>query len=592
MADLLRSRRCNNPTSHSITQPNVMASNRKSAQTEELSRRPARPADYAAENGALLRLARAQSKPRAQLLQEIADAALALCDAGSSGISLLEGLGSQRQFRWLAVAGLCAGLEGRTTGWEDCPCRLVLESETSQLFVLPQDQFPSLRFPGVDIAEGLVVPIPTDTGFVGAIWVMSHATARQFDREDVRLLTDLAVSAGAALTTVDARETSEESERRHSEFIAMLAHELRNPMAPIDSAIGAARQLCSDSDKAVEVLTIAQRQMRHLRTLVDDLLDAARLKHGKLAIRHSDTSLNEIAFDAVTAVKHHLQSRRHLLRLTGLETPVPVRADHVRLSQVLGNLLSNAAKYTPAGGTIELAVKMAADNNELQQHGVVVIDVSDNGIGIDSGIQPHVFELFAQSARGNARAEGGLGIGLAVAKRMVELHGGTISLHSEGSGKGTSVTLRLPILRSSDSPLAKVDAVCTGGLAPVRLLLVDDNADALHSLGILLELEGHQVTICGSGREAVQLMQETPPEVAIVDVGMPDMDGFDVARAVRADSRLNGIMLLALTGYAAESDKSRALAAGFDFHLTKPLSLEKLQQILSNRAEGKLAGLV
>jgi signal transduction histidine kinase/ActR/RegA family two-component response regulator len=569
-----------------------MASNRKFAQTEELSRRPARPADYAAENGALLRLARAQSKPRARLLQEIADAALMLCDAGSSGISLMEGLGSQRQFRWLAVAGLCAGLEGRTTAWADCPCRLVLESGASQLFVRPQGQFPSLRFPGVDIAEGLVVPIPTDTGFVGAIWVMSHASTRQFDLEDVRLLTDLAVSAGAALTTVDARETSEESERRHSEFIAMLGHELRNPMAPIDSAIGAARQLCPDNERAVDVLTIAQRQMRHLRTLVDDLLDAARLRHGKLAIRHTDTSLNEIAFDAVTAVKHHIQSRRHALRLTGLETPVLVRADHVRLSQVLGNLLSNAAKYTPIGGTIDLAVQIAAENDDPQQHGVVVIDVSDNGIGIDSAVQPHVFELFAQSARGNARAEGGLGIGLAVAKRMVELHGGTISLQSEGNGTGTTVTLRLPILRSSDAPSATLNAPQTISLAPVRVLLVDDNADALQSLGMLLELEGHQVTLCGSGREAIQLMQETLPEVAIVDVGMPDMDGFDVARAVRADSRLNDIMLLALTGYAAESDKSRALAAGFDFHLTKPLSLEKLQQLLSNRAEGKPLGLV
>ena len=209
--------------------------------------RSARPADHAAENSALLRLARAQSGSREQLLQEIADAALSLCDAGSAGISLMEGVDAERHFRWLAVAGLCVGLRGKTTAWHECPCRLAVESAEPQLFLRPQDCFPSLQFPGVEIAEGLIVPIPTDNGLVGAIWVMSHTPARQFDLEDVRLLSDLAVSAGAALTTVDARDTGEESERRHSEFIAMLGHELRNPMAPIDSAVGAAIKLCAEN---------------------------------------------------------------------------------------------------------------------------------------------------------------------------------------------------------------------------------------------------------------------------------------------------------------------------------------------------------
>ncbi|WP_144159456.1 ATP-binding protein, partial [Paraburkholderia sp. BCC1885] len=497
-----------------------MNSNQATAQTDELARRPARPADHAAENSVLLRLARAQSGSREQLLQEIANAALSLCQAGSSGISLIEEVGAHKQFRWLAVAGSCVGLQGKTTAWQECPCRLAVESAAPQLFVRPQDRFASLRFPGVDISEGLVVPIPTELDLVGAIWVMSHTSTRLFDLEDVRLLSDLAISAGAALTTVDARDTGEESERRHSEFIAMLGHELRNPMAPIDSAVGAAMKLCADNDKAVEVLTVAQRQMRHLRTLVDDLLDAARLKHGKLAIKHTDTTLNDIAFDAVTAVKHHIQSRRHSLTLSGLEKPVPVRADHIRLSQVLGNLLSNAAKYTPVGGTIELAVKIVAEDNEAEAREVVVIEVSDNGIGIDSAVQPHVFELFAQSARGNARSEGGLGIGLAVAKRMVELHDGTIALQSEGSGRGTSITLRLPILRSLTDPALATGTDEPSVTAPIRLLLVDDNVDALQSLGMLMELEGHQVTMCDNGYEAVRRIKEALPDVAIIDVGI------------------------------------------------------------------------
>ncbi|WP_241495926.1 hybrid sensor histidine kinase/response regulator [Paraburkholderia monticola] len=390
---------------------------------------------------------------------------------------------------------------------------------------------------------------------------------------------------------VDARDSGIASDQRHNEFIAMLGHELRNPMAPIDSAIGAAVRLCADNAKAVEVLTVAQRQVRHLRTLVDDLLDAARLKHGKLAIRHSDTSLNEIAFDAITTVKHHFESRRHTLKINGLDAPVPVRADHIRLSQVLGNILSNAAKYTPVGGVIEMTVDLDANAGPALD-GAVIITVKDNGIGIDKGVQPHVFELFAQSARGHARAEGGLGIGLAVAKRMVELHEGTIALQSEGAGTGTLVTLWLPILRRPSAQVRHEQSAESSVCGSVRLLLVDDNPDALMALGMLLELEGHDVTTASNGGDAIRLVAEARPEVAIIDVGMPDVDGFDVARAVRSDHSLNGIMLVALTGYAAESDKSRALAAGFDYHLTKPLSLEKLQYLLANRRGGQLGGLV
>ncbi|MGF6410065.1 sensor histidine kinase [Paraburkholderia sp. MM5482-R1] len=443
-----------------------MESNRKRTQTDVLSTRPPRTADHAAENAVLLRLARAQTGSRERLLQEIVDAALLLCNAGSSGISLVEETDVGREFRWLAVAGLCVGLQGKATAWRECPCGLTLELGEPQLFVRPQEHFPSLHFPGVEITEGLVVPIPTESGFAGAIWVMSHIPERQFDFEDVRLLSNLSVSAGAALTVMDARDTGADNDRRHGEFIAMLGHELRNPIAPIDSAIGAAKKLCADNERAVEVLTIAQRQMRHLRTLVDDLLDAARVKHGKLAMKHSDTSLNEIAFDAVTAVKHHIEARRHSLKVTGLEVPVPVRADHVRLSQVLGNLLSNAAKYTPVGGTIELTVKVPSDIETSLGRNVVVIEIVDNGIGIDTSVQPHVFELFAQSARGNARAEGGLGIGLAAAKRMVELHEGTISIRSEGANKGTAVTLRLPILCPQTDSFASTDLTESSGLAP------------------------------------------------------------------------------------------------------------------------------
>lgn len=569
-----------------------MERNRALDGRDELSSRPARQPDHAAENSALVRLAAAQTGPRENLLHAIAQSALALCDAGSAGISLVESVGDSSQFRWLAVAGLCAELRGKTTAWDECPCGITLQAGKPQLFARPQDWFPCLRFPGVSVPEGLVVPIAADGKQLGALWVMSHDLARQFDREDVRLLSNLAVFAGAALTVVNERDNGIANDQRHGEFIAMLGHELRNPMAPIDNAIGAAKKLCVDNAKAVEVLTVAQRQVRHLRALVDDLLDAARLKHGKLAIRHSETSFNDITFDAVTTVRHHFDSRRHTFKISGLDAPIPVYADHVRLSQVLGNILSNAAKYTPTGGTVEMTVGVEQPDESQGARGNVTVCVKDDGIGIDSAAQPHIFELFAQSVPNHARSDGGLGIGLAVARRMVELHGGTISLQSEGPDRGTEVTLRLPILRGAQTPVPRdtdrEDALPNS----VRLLLVDDNPDALMALGLLLELEGHSVNTIDNGRDAIRLISETRPEVAIVDVGMPDVDGFDVARAIRADKSLSAVLLVALTGYAAESDKSRALAAGFDYHLTKPMSLEKLHHIIRNRTDRGLGGIV
>jgi signal transduction histidine kinase/CheY-like chemotaxis protein len=560
--------------------------------TGELARRPARAPDYAAENQALVALARAQAGSREELLQAIADTALLLCSAGSAGISLIEQQQGEQVFRWLAVSGLCAGLQGKTTAWNDCPCGVTLRAGTAQLFVEPQTQFPCLSFPGISVPEGVVVPINVGGRDLGAIWVMSHRDDCRFDLEDARLLSNLAVFAGSSLTIVDARDISEESERRQNEFIAMLGHELRNPMAPIDSAIGAARHLCADNQRAARVLDIAHRQMRHLRTLVDDLLDAARLQHGKLTIKLSDTLFNDIAFDALSAIRHHIEARKHKLTVTGLDEQLPVRADHVRLSQALGNLLSNAAKYTAVGGDIRMSVSIEPSNSTDGVSDSVLVEIQDNGIGIESVAQQQIFELFAQGARGAARADGGLGIGLAVAKRMVELHDGEILLRSDGPGSGTTVRLRLPILRRVADTHVAQQVQARAETKRARLMVVDDNRDALEALGLLLEVEGHEVTTSDNGTDAIKLMSERRPDIALIDIGMPMMDGFEVARLVRLNPELNGIVLVALTGYAAESDKSRALAAGFDFHLTKPLSLDKLEYILSNRSEGTLSGMV
>jgi CheY-like chemotaxis protein/two-component sensor histidine kinase len=335
--------------------------------------------------------------------------------------------------------------------------------------------------------------------------------------------------------------------------------------------------------------------MRQLRALVDDLLDAARLEHGKLLVRTTSTSLNEIVVDAVTAVQHHFEARKHTLTLTGLDSPIHVRADHVRLSQVLGNILSNAAKYTPAEGVIELIARTtssAATSDTEERLKTIEVTVRDNGIGIGPDILPHVFELFTQAPSSNARSVGGLGIGLAVAKRLVELHNGSITIDSRGAGRGTVVTVRLPIVVDDPKSSSPVRLDAAPLMQGTRLLLVDDNRDALDALSTLLELEGFQVLTSNTGQDAIRIVAEQLPDLAIVDIGMPVMDGFEVASIIRSHPELEKVVLIALTGYAAESDKSRALAAGFDYHFTKPLSLERLRNVLYDRRTGNSRRLV
>ncbi len=578
--------------------------------TERLTTRASRAPDYAAENAALVALASALTGPDGSFLQFLAELALDLCGAESAGISVLRLPGEGEPcFDWVAAAGLCAPYRNATSPIDDSPCGISVALGAPQLYSYPQRHFPFLAVPGPEVVEGLVVVIPSAEGAHGTIWVMSHNEDKKFDQEDCRLLASLAGFASAALTlrrsrklaeseaeqTQRAREALEQSDARREEFISMLGHELRNPMSPIESAIAIAKRSTAADDKAVRALTIAQRQMRQLRTLVDDLLDAARVRQGKLALKRSHTSLNEVVFDALTGVQHHIDARRHKLVLTGVENKTVVFADHVRLSQLIGNLVSNAAKYTPTGGCIEVSVQsraseLATDVEPTAENRIVTITVRDNGVGIDASVLPKVFELFAQGpTASNARSEGGLGIGLALVKRIVDLHDGSIEIKSNGMGTGTEVTLQLPILSRQPErvvPAAPVEAPST------RLLLVDDNPDALEALGMLLELDGHVVRSAHSGAAALEVTREFIPEVALVDIGMPGIDGFQLAQLLRARPELDSTLLVALTGYGSESDKSRALAAGFDLHLTKPLSIDKFRDVLGRRVGRTIEGLL
>ncbi|MFP3550166.1 ATP-binding protein [Paraburkholderia sp. SIMBA_049] len=542
----------------------------------ELRRRSSRAPEYERENRALVRLARAQTGPRDVLLQTIVDAALELCCAGSAGISLVEEQDGNRYFRWLAVAGQVAGLRGNLTAWKDCPCGIALESQESLLLVDPLQTFEALRGGPAYISEGLVVPIETDGIQLGAIWVMSHSDSCRLEREDVRLLSSLSAVAGSALMLTNARDQKANDSRQRDEFIAMLSHELLGPMGPIDNAVTATKAYCAGNENALVLLGIAERQISRLRTLMDDLLDAVRLQHGKLRLDIKNVSLKEIAADAVASVQDGLEQRRLQLSVAGLDKDIILVGDHVRLSQVITNLLSNSVRYTPEGGRILLSAACEPDGK------TVTIAVQDNGRGIAAEDLASVCNLFVQSRGGSKEANGGLGVGLAVVKRIVELHHGTLDVASAGTGKGTTVTVRLPICCEPNPSTDRHTGIETApGVKPVSILLVDDCEDALQSLSTMLALDGHSVDTADSGAAAMRRLKSTKPDVAIVDICLPDADGFDVARAIRRDDSLDDIYLVALSGYADETDGRCAFAAGFNAYVTKPLSIGRLRAILA-----------
>jgi signal transduction histidine kinase/CheY-like chemotaxis protein len=363
-----------------------------------------------------------------------------------------------------------------------------------------------------------------------------------------------------------------EADRRKDEFLATLAHELRNPLAPIRQAATIAR-----SENATEAQkrwsnNVIERQVQHMSLLLDDLLDVSRITHGTLQLRRQHADLQSIVGAAVETARPLIDERRHQL---AVEVPndLQVNADPLRLAQVLSNLLANAAKYTAPQGSIRVSA--------AQQGGEISISVEDNGIGIAPEELPKVFGMFAQLRSAQEHAAGGLGIGLALAKGIVELHGGRMEAASTGVGKGSRFTVHLPN-HVAAAPAAPVrEAVRSGnGLAGKRILLADDNRDAAESLAILLRLEGHEVDLAHDGQAALRSFETRRPDVALLDIGMPHANGYEVARRIRAAPEGGSVLLIAITGWAQDSDKLESRAAGFDHHLTKPIEPDALIGLL------------
>ena len=371
----------------------------------------------------------------------------------------------------------------------------------------------------------------------------------------------------ADLTAV--KRAAEAANRAKDEFLAMLGHELRNPLAPITTALDLIE--LRGVANAGRALGVIERQVQHLTRMVDDLLDVSRIKAGKVQISRREAPLHDIIARAIEMVSPLLQERGHRLTVEVAATGLNVDVDATRMSQVFANILTNAAKYTDPHGEIRVAARA--------EGGDVVIDISDDGVGIDPPLLRRIFDLFTQEAQSFDRSRGGLGLGLAIARTLVDLHGGTITAHSEGRGCGSRFTVRLPRASAGASARTQGSPSISGlaglaGVAAKRVLVVDDNRDAAEMIADLAEQRGHVVRRADDGPDALRVLQEFTPEVALLDLGLPLMDGYELAQRIRQIPRLSAIRLVAVTGYGQPDDRARSSAAGFDAHLVKPVPIE------------------
>ncbi|MET0980500.1 MAG: ATP-binding protein, partial [Telluria sp.] len=365
-----------------------------------------------------------------------------------------------------------------------------------------------------------------------------------------------------------------EADHRKSEFLATLAHELRNPLAPLRTGLDLMRMAPGDAVTAARVHAMMDRQLGQLIHLVDDLLDIARITRGRIELKKEPVDLRVAVSMALETSSAPIHAGGHALEVNLPDEPLPLVADLTRLVQVLSNLLNNAAKYTPAGGRIRVSCWREEDQ--------AMVAVTDSGVGIAPEAIGSVFDMFTQVRSSLDRAQGGLGIGLSLVRRLVELHGGRVRADSAGRGQGSTFTVSLP-LRRGDRREKDVQAAgaAPDPAAPLRILIVDDNVDAAESLAALLKALGHETRMAHDGPRGLQAAQDFRPDLAFLDIGLPGMNGHELARALRANPALRGLVLVALTGWGAASDMTLSHDAGFDQHLTKPVSLEALAQALA-----------
>ena len=363
-----------------------------------------------------------------------------------------------------------------------------------------------------------------------------------------------------------------EADRRKDVFLASLAHELRNPLAPIRTGVAILRMPGAES-RSQAVLAMMERQLQHMARLLDDLLDVSRISRGKITLHPERIDLRHVVDAAVEANRPLIEEMRHVLSVSAPSEPAFLNADPVRFAQILSNLLNNAAKYTPPGGQIALKAEHRGDEVE--------VSVTDNGIGIPGESLESIFQMFTQIGSHSSNGQGGLGIGLSLAKGLVALHGGTIQAYSEGLGRGSEFRVRVPTRLTLDTDSAPPVSTAS---TPQRLkiLVVDDNRDAAASLSMLLELKGHEVRSAYDGKDALQLAEGFRPHIALLDLGMPKMNGYEACRQIRDQAWGTKMTLIAVTGWGQEDDRRKSTAAGFDGHLVKPVDPETLEEFSLN----------
>ena len=376
------------------------------------------------------------------------------------------------------------------------------------------------------------------------------------------------------------RRDAEEANRAKDEFLAMLGHELRNPLAPISTALQLMALRLGDS--ALHERTIIERQVTHMSRLVDDLLDVSRITNGKIELSRAPVKLADVIANAIEITSPLLEQRRHHLTVD-VPAELVVDADPVRLAQVFSNLITNAAKYTENEGRIAIRVHREAAE--------AVVSIADSGIGITADMLPRVFDVFAQERQALDRSRGGLGLGLAIVRTLVSLHRGTVSAHSAGRNQGSEFVVRLPALDVASQPTVARPPPAPVASTARRVLIVDDNEDAADLLAISLELGGYETRVAHDGPQALKLIATFEPDAAVLDIGLPVMDGYELARRLRATPGLEALRLIALTGYGQAADRMRTEEAGFAAHLVKPIQIEALKTLLASQPEAALSGV-
>jgi PAS domain S-box-containing protein len=418
------------------------------------------------------------------------------------------------------------------------------------------------------------VPLRVRGKNVGVIAFVTAQSSRRYDDVDLSTAQELARRASIALENSRLYGEVQAADRRKNEFLATLAHELRNPLAAIRNTLHILLMPAPDPATHEQARNIMDRQVQHLVRLVDDLLDVSRIMQGKIELKKERINLASAVSHGVEISQPAIDAAGHRLSVSLPAQPILLEADMVRLAQVIANLLNNAAKYTEPGGRIELRAERDGD--------LAVVRIRDSGIGIAPEMLPLVFDLFMQADRAIPRAQGGMGIGLTLARNLVEMHGGNIRAESAGRGKGSEFIVRIPALAVDTRVVPDEVPISAARLPARRILVVDDNADSAESLATLMRLHGQDVRVAYDGPRALEAAAAEPPELVFLDIGMPEMDGYEVARRLRRLPALRDAVLVALTGWGQDEDRQRSKEAGFDFHLTKPADLAVLQQVLAS----------